>query len=101
MKRVLIAEGQRLVREGLAKLVTGLPDCKVVGMCATGEETVQKLKEHEPNVLVMDMLIPGFGGLEVLQRIESAHLRTRVIVLGNVSKAVMPRKCCKQALMLS
>lgn len=90
MKRVLIAEGQRLVREGLAKLVTGLPDCKVVGMCATGEETVQKLKEHEPNVLVMDMLIPGFGGLEVLQRIESAHLKTRVIVLGNVSKAVMP-----------
>ena len=90
MKRVLIAEGQRLVREGLAKLVTGLPACKVVGMCATGEETVQKLKEHEPNVLVMDMLIPGFGGLEVLQRIESAHLKTRVIVLGNVSKAVMP-----------
>ena len=44
MKRVLIAEGQRLVREGLAKLVTGLPDCKVVGTCATGEETVQKLK---------------------------------------------------------
>ena len=45
MKRVLIAEGQRLVREGLAKLVTGLPDCKVVGTCATGEETVQKLKD--------------------------------------------------------
>ena len=38
----------------------------------------------------MDMLIPGFGGLEVLQRIESAHLKTRVIILGNVSKAVMP-----------
>ncbi len=46
MKRVLIAEVQKLLREGLAKLVTGLPDCKVVGSCATGEGTIQKLKEH-------------------------------------------------------
>ena len=90
MKKVLIAEGQRLVRESLAKLVAGFPDCEVVGLCASGEETVQKIKELEPNVLLMDMLIPGFGGLEVLQRIESGHLKTRVIILGNVSKAVMP-----------
>lgn len=90
MKKVLIAEGQRLVRESLAKLVAGFPDCEVAGLCASGEETVQKIKELEPNVLLMDMLIPGFGGLEVLQRIESGHLKTRVIILGNVSKAVMP-----------
>jgi two-component system invasion response regulator UvrY len=70
--------------------VAGFPDCEVVGLCASGEETVQKIKELEPNVLLMDMLIPGFGGLEVLQRIESGHLKTRVIILGNVSKAVMP-----------
>ena len=44
MKRVLIAEGQRLVREGLAKLVTGLPDCKVVGTCATGKELSKNSK---------------------------------------------------------
>ena len=90
MIKVLISEGQRLTRESLVKLVEDLPSCEVVGQTATGEETVKLSKSLQPNVLIMDMLIPGFGALEVLQRIETARLKTRVIILGNVNKATMP-----------
>ena len=78
--------------------MAGFPDCEVVGLCASGEETVQKIKELEPNVLLMDMLIPGFGGLEVLQRIESGHLKTRVIIWGMSRKLLCLLRCCRQAL---
>ena len=90
MMRVVISEGQRLVCESLAKLVGDLPDCEVIGICGSGEETVKLIKKLEPNLLLMDMLIPGFGALEVLQRIETGHLKTRVLILGNVTKAIMP-----------
>ena len=90
MKKVLIAEGQRLVRESLAKLVVIFPTVKSWGLCASGEETVQKIKEPEPNVLLMDMLIPRFWWSRGLRRIEFMGISNRVIILGNVSKAVMP-----------
>ena len=90
MIKAAIAEGQRLIRESLATLVNGLKGCEVVGVSATGESAIKLVKEHQPHVLLMDMLLPGFGGLEVLQRIAAADLRTETIVLGSVTKAVMP-----------
>lgn len=90
MIKVVIAEGQRLIRESLATLVGGLRNCKVVGVCASGEAAIKLAKQHDPHVLLMDMLLPGFGALEVLQRIAAADLKTSTIVLGNVTKVVMP-----------
>ena len=66
MIKVVIAEGQRLIRESLATLVGGLKNCKVVGVCASGEAAIKLVKQHDPHVLLMDMLLPGFGALEVL-----------------------------------
>ena len=75
MIKVAIAEGQRLIRESLATLVNGLKGCEVVGVSATGESAIKLVKEHQPHVLLMDMLLPGFGGLEVLQRITVPRAR--------------------------
>ena len=90
MINVAIADRQRLIRESLATLVSGLKGCQVVGLCATGETAIKLVKQHKPDILLMDMLLPGVGALEVLQRIAASDLRTRSIVIGNVTKAVLP-----------
>ena len=90
MINVAIAERQRLIRESLATLVNGLKGCQVVGVCATGEAAIKLAKQQNPDVSLIDMLLPGVGALEVVQRIAVADLRTRTIVLGNVTKAITP-----------
>ena len=90
MINVAIAERQRLIRESLATLVNGRKGCQVVGVCATGEAAIKLAKQQNPDVFLIDMLLPGVGALEVVQRIAVADLRTRTIVLGNVTKAIMP-----------
>ena len=90
MIKVAIAERQRLTRESLATLVNSLKGCQVVGVCATGEATIKLAKQENPDIFLIDMLLPGVGALEVLQRIAVADLRTRTIVLGNVTRAIMP-----------
>ena len=90
MIKVAIAERQRLIRESLATLVNSLKGCQVVGVCATGEAAIKLAKQENPDIFLIDMLLPGVGALEVLQRIAVADLRTRTIVLGNVTRAIMP-----------
>jgi len=79
--RVIIADDQRVVREGLALLIGLLPGLKVVGMASDGEEVVQLVGELGPDIVLMDLRMPRCDGVEATRRLRESHPEVKVIVL--------------------
>ncbi|MEW5930782.1 MAG: response regulator transcription factor [Gemmatimonadota bacterium] len=79
--RVLVVDDHALVRAGIRVLLDTQPDLKVVGEAATGEEGVRLAAELRPDVVVMDVTMPGCGGLAATRRITSSGGGARVLVL--------------------
>jgi DNA-binding NarL/FixJ family response regulator len=79
--RVLCVDDHRIVREGIALIISRQPDMEVVGSAATGEEAVQLFTRHRPDVTLMDLQLPTMSGLEAIQTIRREHDDARIIVL--------------------
>jgi DNA-binding NarL/FixJ family response regulator len=78
--RVLLADDHLVLRAGLRALLEAEKDLRIVGEASTGEEAVEKAKAVRPDVIVMDLSMPGMGGLEATRVITEAKLG-RVLVL--------------------
>ena len=76
-----IADDHPIVLSGLENLLRLEKDFKVVAQCQTGEETLQAVRKNQPDILVLDIRMPGKNGLDVLRQIRKEGLRTRVIFL--------------------
>ena len=79
--RILCVEDHRLVREGLAALLSLQPDMRVVTSAATGEEGIVQFRQHRPDVTLMDLQLPGMSGLDAIREILRESPAARVIVL--------------------
>lgn len=79
--RVVLADDQPLVRSGLRLVMADHPDLEVVGEAATGAEAVQLVREIGPDVVVMDIRMPGMDGIEATRLISAGPTATRVLVL--------------------
>ena len=80
--RVLIAEDKPLLREGLELVLGQYPEIEVVGSAADGETALRMAAELQPDVVVIDLLLPGLDGVEATHRITTARPRTQVLVLA-------------------
>ena len=78
---MVIADDQRLFANGLARIIGAQPDMEVVGEAHTGEEAVSLCLKEEPDVVLMDLSMPGMGGLSATRKILSLLPRTRVLIL--------------------
>jgi DNA-binding NarL/FixJ family response regulator len=83
--RVLVAEDHAVVRAGLEQLLAGADDVEVVGSAANGEEAVELTGERSPDVVLMDLVMPGVDGIEATRRILELGTGTRVVVLTSFS----------------
>jgi DNA-binding NarL/FixJ family response regulator len=79
--RVVIADDHPIVREGLRKLLELEEDIEVVGETGDGEATIAVVEEREPDILLLDLRMPGIDGLTALQRIQRLSKPTKTIVL--------------------
>ena len=78
--RIILADDHQVLRAGLKALLESEQDMKVVGEASTGEEAVEKAKFLKPDVVVMDLSMPGMGGLEATRAIAEAGI-AKVLVL--------------------
>ncbi len=78
--RVLIADDQKIVREGLVSLIGLLPGITVVGAATDGEDAVRQAVELEPDVVLMDLNMPRCNGVEATERLRRLRPGTRVVV---------------------
>jgi NarL family two-component system response regulator LiaR len=78
---VLIADDHSIVRRGLRTLISGEPDMKVAGEAADGYDVVAQARELHPDVILLDLVMPGQNGLEALAQIKTENPEARVLVL--------------------
>ncbi|MGX5213812.1 response regulator [Streptomyces violaceus] len=79
--RVLIVDDQAMVRQGFTVLLGIQPDMEVVGEAREGREAIAKAAETAPDVVLMDIRMPGVGGIEATELITAAHPDIKVLVL--------------------
>jgi NarL family two-component system response regulator LiaR len=78
---ILIVDDHEVVRKGIRSYLDTLADYRVVGEASTGEEAIHIVEEFIPDVVLMDLIMPGMDGVETTRRIKKISPRTQVVVL--------------------
>jgi len=79
--RILLADDHKMVRDGLRLLIDGQPDMRVVGEAANGHEVLQKARELNPDVVVMDLSMPELNGLQATERLKAELPEIKVVAM--------------------
>ena len=79
--RVVIVDDQALIRMGIASLLARKPDIEVVGQAANGAEALERVSTVDPDVVLMDMMMPVLDGIEATRRLTAAGSRPAVLIL--------------------
>lgn len=80
--RLLIVDDHQVVREGLSSILTTRGDIEVVGMARDGREAVEKARQLSPDVVLMDISMPGMNGVEATRQIKKENPQTGIVVLS-------------------
>jgi DNA-binding NarL/FixJ family response regulator len=82
MIRVFLTDDHAIVREGLKRVLSDAPGIEVIGEASNGHEALDRLRSVKPDVMVLDLNMPGRGGLETLREIRDQYPKIRVLVLS-------------------
>ena len=89
---VMLVDDHAVVRMGFKMLLESDTDIKVVTEAESGEQAITRYMEHKPNVVVMDITMPGIGGLEAIERILAKDSNARILVLSAHEDSVHPKR---------
>jgi DNA-binding NarL/FixJ family response regulator len=78
---LVIADDHPLVLEGLEHLLTGADGLEIRASCATGEEALSAVRRHHPDILILDLHMPGIDGVAVARTLKNEGHQTRIIIL--------------------
>jgi two-component system nitrate/nitrite response regulator NarL len=82
--RILIADDHTIFRDGLKNLLAGEPEFQVIGEARDGGEALKFVVQLQPDVLLLDLLMPRVSGMDVLRSLSDSHSRVRTILLSGV-----------------
>jgi NarL family two-component system response regulator LiaR len=85
--RVLVVDDQTVVREGLVAILANYPDIEVVGQASDGNQALEIIKQVKPNVVLLDMVMPGLDGLATIPRIKEIAPNTRILVVTGFAES--------------
>src|SRR5579862_9627269 len=92
MVSLLIVDDHAVVREGLRQLLKDVVGFKVVGEASSGEEAITLSRQLLPDVVLMDLFMPGIGGLEATSKILRSSPETKVLVLTARDDLLFPKR---------
>ncbi len=92
MINVVIIDDQELVRTGIVRMLSDQPDINVAGEGSTGEDAIRLVRELSPNVILMDINMPGIGGLEATRKLSKISPSTRILALSVHGGEIYPEK---------
>jgi DNA-binding NarL/FixJ family response regulator len=84
--RLVLADDHPIVLDGLTQLFSVEPDCEVVARASSGVEALQAVRKHRPDILVLDIRMPGMNGLDVIRELNREGLPTKIVVLTTVGR---------------
>ena len=82
--RVLVVEDNPVVRLALSGVIRQAPHLTLAGEVWTGEAALEAIKKDEPDIVCLDLLMPGMGGLEALKQIRESHPHVRTVIVSGV-----------------
>lgn len=92
MIKVFLVDDHAVVRAGYRHLLESAPDVQVIAEAESGEDAYRQYSEINPDVTIMDISMPGMGGLDALRRIRAQHAKARILVLTMHDDAVFPSR---------
>lgn len=92
MIQVLIVDEHELVRTGLRRILEDSPDIQAVTEASTGEAAIRQCRERQPQVVLLDINLPGLSGFEITSRLRRACPQSRVIILAAHAKSPFPTR---------
>jgi two-component system invasion response regulator UvrY len=90
--KILLVDDHAVVRMGFKMLIEAEADIKVIGEAESGEVAVKLFQELKPDIIVMDITMPGIGGLEAIDRILAKDKNTKILVLSAHEDSVHPKR---------
>ena len=91
--RVLIVDDSKIVCEGLQRMLIDIADVEIVGQAHNAKDAIKSISELKPDVVILDIRLPGKSGIEVLKDIRVTKLPIRVIMLTNYPYPQYRKKC--------
>lgn len=92
MIRILLVDDHELVRTGIEYLLKKDPDINVVGVACSGEEAIEQTERLKPDVVIMDINMPGIGGIEACRKITRKHPRMKIVALSVYADGPFPNQ---------
>lgn len=92
MIRILVVDDHDLVRTGITRMLEDSNDIEVVGQAESGEEAIKQVQTLKPDIVLMDIRMPGIGGLEATQRIRKRFEDTKVIAVTACDDDIYPNR---------
>lgn len=87
VSRIVLADDQVLVRAGIRALLESLPGCAVIDECADGLLAIDSVRNNQPDILVLDIAMPGPSGIEVAREIRGFDNNVRILILSSIDRA--------------